>query len=54
VPVSDNAGFVSWVLSLGEGVELVEPPALRRAVLERLEEGCVGVPPRRNGGRGNA
>ena len=44
VPVSDNAGFVSWLLSLGEGVELLEPAALRREVLARLEEICVGVP----------
>jgi proteasome accessory factor B len=40
VPVSDNAGFVSWLLSLGEGVELVEPQALRGEVLARLEEIC--------------
>ena len=40
VPVSDNAGFVSWLLSLGEGVELIEPAALRREVLQRLEEIC--------------
>jgi proteasome accessory factor B len=45
VPVSDNAGFVSWLLSLGEGVELVEPEALRGEVLARLEEICAGVPP---------
>jgi predicted DNA-binding transcriptional regulator YafY len=45
VPVSDNAGFVSWLLSLGEGVELVEPEALRGEVLARLEEICDGVPP---------
>jgi predicted DNA-binding transcriptional regulator YafY len=40
VPVSDNAGFVSWLLSLGEGVELLEPAALRGEVLARLEEIC--------------
>src|SRR5207245_927070 len=45
VPVSDNAGFVSWLLSLGEGVELVEPEALRGEVLARLEEICARVPP---------
>jgi predicted DNA-binding transcriptional regulator YafY len=45
VPVSDSAGFVSWLLSLGEGVELVEPEALRGEVLARLEEICSGVPP---------
>ncbi len=45
VPVSDNSGFVSWLLSLGEGVELVEPEALRGEVLARLEEICDGVPP---------
>jgi predicted DNA-binding transcriptional regulator YafY len=45
VPVSDSAGFVSWLLSLGEGVELVEPEVLRGEVLARLEEICSGVPP---------
>jgi proteasome accessory factor B len=40
VPVSDVAGFVSWVLSLGEGVEVLEPAELRRAILARLEELC--------------
>ena len=45
VPVSDNSGFVSWLLSLGEGVELVEPEALRGEVLARLEEICAGMPP---------
>ncbi|MCW3036597.1 MAG: transcriptional regulator protein-like protein [Actinobacteria bacterium] len=40
VPVSDNAGFISWLLSLGEGVELLEPAALRGEVLARLEEIC--------------
>jgi predicted DNA-binding transcriptional regulator YafY len=40
VPVSDNAGFVSWLLSLGEGVELLEPAALRGEVLARLDEIC--------------
>ncbi|MEA2502651.1 MAG: proteasome accessory factor, partial [Actinomycetota bacterium] len=40
VPVSDNAGFVSWLLSLGEGVELLQPAALRGEVLARLEEIC--------------
>ena len=44
MPVSDNEGFVSWLLSLGEGVELVEPAALRREVLDRLEEICAGSP----------
>lgn len=40
VPVTDPEGFVSWVLSLGEGVEVLAPPSLRAAVLARLEELC--------------
>ena len=40
VPVSETAGFVSWLLSLGEGAYLVEPQDLRREVLARLEEVC--------------
>jgi proteasome accessory factor B len=40
VPVSETGGFVSWLLSLGEGAYLVEPQDLRREVLARLEEVC--------------
>ena len=44
VPVADEPGFISWLLSLGEGVELVEPEGLRAGVLARLEELCGGDP----------
>ena len=40
IAVTETAGFVSWLLSLGEGVELLEPAELRREVLARLEEIC--------------
>ena len=40
VPLSDSSGFISWVLSLGEGAELLEPAELRAALLARLEEAC--------------
>ncbi|HLH29140.1 MAG TPA: WYL domain-containing protein, partial [Acidimicrobiales bacterium] len=40
IAVSDPDGFVSWVLSLGDGVEVLAPPPLRAAVLARLEELC--------------
>jgi proteasome accessory factor B len=40
VPVADRSGFVSWVLSLGEGVEIVGPASLRAEVLARLESLC--------------
>jgi predicted DNA-binding transcriptional regulator YafY len=38
--VSDVGGFVGWVLWYGEGVEVLGPPALRVAILRRLEETC--------------
>ncbi len=40
VRVSDALGFTSWVLSLGEGAEVVEPRHLRVLVRKRLEEAC--------------
>ncbi|MGH2718065.1 MAG: helix-turn-helix transcriptional regulator [Actinomycetota bacterium] len=40
IAVSDPDGFVSWVLSLGDGVEVLSPSALRQAVLTRLEALC--------------
>lgn len=40
IAVVDEPGFLSWVLSLGEGVELAGPPALRAALRARLEELC--------------
>jgi proteasome accessory factor B len=42
VPVSEPSGFISWLLSLGEGAELIEPPELRQEVLDRLERVCAG------------
>ncbi|MGH2812839.1 MAG: helix-turn-helix transcriptional regulator [Actinomycetota bacterium] len=42
VGVSDEHGFVNWVLLFGEGAEVVSPPALRALLLERLEEYCAG------------
>jgi proteasome accessory factor B len=38
VEVTDEEGFISWVLGFGEGAELLEPPGLRDRVRERLEE----------------
>ena len=40
VPVSDPAGFISWVLALGEGVEILEPPDLRAGIRAHLEDLC--------------
>ncbi|HEU5001347.1 MAG TPA: WYL domain-containing protein [Actinomycetota bacterium] len=40
VPVVEESGFLSWVLSLGEGVELLGPAPLRAALRARLEELC--------------
>lgn len=42
IPVVDHDGFVSWILSLGEGVEVARPASLRAAILARLEEVCGG------------
>lgn len=39
--VTETSGFVSWVLAFGLGAEVIDPPELRRAVLERLEEICA-------------
>jgi proteasome accessory factor B len=38
VEVSDEEGFISWLLSFGEGAEVLEPPGLRVRARQRLEE----------------
>ncbi len=40
VNVADAGGFISWVLSYGEGAEIVSPQELRDAIRGRLEEIC--------------
>lgn len=40
VDVADTGGFISWVLSFGEGAEIVAPQELRDAIRGRLEEIC--------------
>jgi proteasome accessory factor B len=41
IEVSDITGFVSWLLSYGEGATLISPDDLKMAVRTRLEEICV-------------
>ncbi len=38
VEVSDDSGFISWLLGFGEGAEVLEPPRLRDLARRRLEE----------------
>ncbi len=38
VEVSDDSGFISWLLGFGEGAEVLEPPRLRELTRKRLEE----------------
>lgn len=40
VEVTNAPGFLSWLLSFGEGAELLEPPELRTALINRLAEIC--------------
>ena len=40
VQVTDTDGFLNWVLLLGEGAEIKEPPEMREAILKRLEKLC--------------
>jgi len=40
VDVSDDSGFVAWLLGFGEGAEVLEPQPLRDAVRRRLEQIC--------------
>jgi predicted DNA-binding transcriptional regulator YafY len=37
VPVANREAFIGWVLSFGEGAEVVEPEELRKAVVERVK-----------------
>ncbi len=43
VPAGAEEAFVSWILSFGPDAEVVEPPALRAAVISALEETLAGV-----------
>ena len=38
VEVTDEDGFISWLLGFGEGAEVLDPPRLRDKARERLEE----------------
>jgi len=38
VAVVNREAFVGWVLSFGDAAEVIEPPELRKAVAERVEE----------------
>lgn len=40
VEVTDDSGFVSWLLGFGRGAEVLEPQRLRDLTLERLEDIC--------------
>jgi proteasome accessory factor B len=40
VEVTDDSGFISWLLGFGEGAEVLEPQRLRDLALHRLEEIC--------------
>lgn len=40
VEVSDESGFVSWLLGFGEGAEVLEPQRMRELVRQRLEQIC--------------
>jgi proteasome accessory factor B len=37
VPVANREAFIGWVLSFGEGAEVVEPEELRKAVVQRVK-----------------
>jgi proteasome accessory factor B len=37
VPVSNPAAFLGWVLTFGDGAEVLSPPQLRQAVISRVK-----------------
>jgi len=41
VEVTDVDGFISWILSFGEGAEVTAPSELRAAMLRRLRDICA-------------
>jgi predicted DNA-binding transcriptional regulator YafY len=41
MPVGDEEAFLSFVLGLGESAELLGPPALRQAIIDRLTEAAL-------------
>lgn len=41
IEVTDTDGFISWLLWLGEEAEVLDPPGLRKFILDRLEEICA-------------
>jgi predicted DNA-binding transcriptional regulator YafY len=45
-PVGDEEAFYSWVLGLGDAVEVLAPVALRRGVIDRLETAARAGGPR--------
>jgi len=40
VEVTDDSGFISWLLGFGEGAEVLQPQRLRDLTRKRLEEIC--------------
>jgi proteasome accessory factor B len=40
VPVTEKNGFLSWILSFGEGAKVLSPPELVEGVTARLEKIC--------------
>jgi predicted DNA-binding transcriptional regulator YafY len=44
--VGDEEAFYSWVLGLGDAVEVLAPVALRRGAIDRLETAARAGGPR--------
>jgi predicted DNA-binding transcriptional regulator YafY len=38
IPVANREAFISWVLSFGDSAEVLRPPVLRQAIVERVRE----------------
>jgi predicted DNA-binding transcriptional regulator YafY len=38
IPVANPEAFISWVLSFGDSAEILRPPALRQAIVDRVLE----------------